>query len=194
MRWPSGPMADQGLLLIDYQQAFHAEKMGPRNNPNAEQTAARLLAGFRLNGLPMFHIRHDSADPASSLRTGAPGNALMAFAMPEPGETLIAKAVNSAFIGTSLEAQLLQKGICRLVVAGVTTDHCVSTSVRMAANLGFAVTLAADACFTFDRQLPGGPAYPAQTVHDVELSILSGEFAEISSVDTILSDLASPSR
>jgi len=164
--------------------------MGGRNNPLAEANAEVLLAGFRDAGLPVIHVWHDSIESGSLLSAGAPGNAIMAFAAPKPDEPVIVKAVNSAFIGTGLETLLRDEGIDRLVIAGVTTDHCVSTTTRMAANLGLAVTLAADACFTFDRTAPDGTVIPAQTVHEVELAILSGEFAEIASAKGILAGVA----
>ena len=58
-------------------------------------------------------------------------------AKPLPGETECSKTVNSAFIGTGLEAYRHERAIDSLVVVGLTTDHCVSTSVRTAGNLGF---------------------------------------------------------
>ncbi len=183
-------MDKAAILLVDYQEAFHDARMGARNNPHAEANAARLLAGFRDAGLPVIHVRHDSTESGSLLSAGAPGNAVMAFAVPKPDEPVIVKAVNSAFIGTGLEKLLRDEGIDQLVIAGVTTDHCVSTTTRMAANLGFSVTLTADACFTFDRTAPDGTVIPAQTVHDVELAILSGEFAEIASTKGILAGVA----
>jgi nicotinamidase-related amidase len=182
-------MDNTALLLIDYQKAFHDARMGARNNLRAEANAERLLAGGRDAGLPVIHVRHDSTEPGSLLAPGQPGNAVMAFAVPKPDEPVIVKSVNSAFIGTGLETLLRDEGIDRLVIAGVTTDHCVSTTTRMAANLGFSVTLAADACFTFDRKAPDGTVIAAQTVHDVELAILSGEFAEIASVKAVLTEL-----
>ena len=60
------------------------------------------------------------------------------FARPqeERGEVVIHKGVNSAFIGTDLERVIKGRDIRTLLVAGLTTDHCVSTTTRMAANLG----------------------------------------------------------
>jgi nicotinamidase-related amidase len=179
-------MTDPALVLIDLQEAFAGPDMGRRNNPEAETNVARLLAGFRNAGLPVFHIRHDSRAAGSPLRCGQPGNAIMACAAPIAGEPVFAKTVNSAFIGTDLEAELRGAGIKTLVIAGATTDHCVSTSVRMAANLGFAVTLVADACLANDRHSPDGRHFSAQMVHDVELAVLSGEFCEVKTVDQVL--------
>ncbi len=108
------------------------------------------------------------------------------FALPITGEPLYAKNVNSAFIGTSLEQDLWAAGIEDLVLSGVTTDHCVNTSVRMAANLGFSVTLVADACYTFGRTTPNGLELNAEAVHDAHLASLMGEFARIENTNDII--------
>ena len=127
------------LLLIDVQQAFDSPSWGRRNNPDAEAAVARLLAAWRAAGWPVLHVQHLSALPASTLRPGQPGVAFKPEALPLGGEPVFQKEVNSAFIGTGLEAHLREHGIPALVVAGLTTNHCVSTTTRMAGNLGFAL-------------------------------------------------------
>lgn len=87
------------------------------------------------------------------------------------------KSVNSALSGTGLETFLRSGGLETIVVSGVTTDHCVSTTVRMAANMGFRVSLASDACHCFDRTLPDGRVIVAEDVHYAALASLSREFA-----------------
>ena len=100
------------------------------------------------------------------------------------------KNVNSGFIGTDLEDHLKSAGISQVVICGLTTPHCVSTTVRMAANLGFYVTLAGDACATFarnaDTSFDGGPAVTAEQLHRTELAALHGEFATVTTTDEIL--------
>src|SRR5580704_7477924 len=100
---------EPALILIDVQKAIdHPSwaRHGGRNNPNAERNIARLLTAWRARSLPIYHIRHDSAEPNSTYRPGQPGNEFKTEAMPERGETVVPKRVNSAFIGTSLEEQL----------------------------------------------------------------------------------------
>jgi len=170
------------LLLIDYQKAFDdTAYWGGRCNPGAEKNAAMVLAAFRQRGLPIIHVRHDSREPGSPLRPGAPGHAFKDFAMPHPGEPVVAKTVNSAFIGTDLESRLREIDADPVVILGVTTDHCVSTTTRMSANLGFRTVLVGDACYTFDRK-----GVSAARVHRVELAILDDEFAvETPAVDLV---------
>lgn len=177
------------LVLIDFQKAFEEIAAAtPRNNPRAEANAARLLARWRADGRPVLHVRHDSAEPGSRFRPGAPGNAFMDFARPRDGEPVVAKTVNSALIGTDLAARLDALGRPPLVVCGATTDHCVSTTVRMAGNLGHAVTLAGDASFTFDRRAADGTPIAAATVHAVHLASLDGEFARVATTDAVLAE------
>ena len=117
-----------------------------------------------------------------SLRSGSPGNAPKAEAEPREGEAVHRKTVNSAFIGTSLESDLRGAEIDTLVVVGLTTNHCVSTTVRMAGNLGFDTYLVSDATASFDRTGLDGRNRPAAEVNAAALSDLQGEFAAV--VDT----------
>lgn len=99
--------------------------------------------------------------------------------MPLPGETVIGKRVNSAFIGTGLDDWLRGRGIGTLVVAGVITNNSVEATVRMAGSLGYDVCLVADACFTFARLDRSGRLRTAEEVHDLSLANMDGEYAEV---------------
>lgn len=170
------------LLVVDMQLGFDAPTWGPRNNPDAEAKVAALIAAWREAGAPVIHVHHDSPDPSGHFRRGAPGHAVKAEARPESGERIYRKAVNSAFIGTSLETDLRRAGIGRLAIVGLTTNHCISTTARMAGNLGFETFVVADATATFDRADLDGMIRPAAEVHEGALSDLQDEFARI--VDT----------
>ena len=172
------------LLVIDVQRGMEDPRLGRRNNPGAEENVAALLAAWRRASLPLFHVRHLSKEPGSPLV--GEGAEFRPAARPLPSEPVIEKDVNSAFIGTDLGARLREGGVGRLVLAGLTTDHCVSTTARMAANLGFGVRLVSDATATFDRVGPDGRLHAAEDVHEMALVHLHGEFAEISTTDEVL--------
>ena len=179
------------LLLIDYQKGFDQIAVrARRNNIEAEGRAMALLTFWREKGWPVLHVRHDSEEPQSPFRPGQIGNQPMSFAAEEEGEPVVRKTVNSAFIGTDLAERLDALDRPAVVVAGATTDHCVSTTVRMGANLGYAMTLVEDACFTFDREVPGGTVLLADTVHAVHIASLAGEFARIMTSAGLIAELS----
>ena len=183
-------MRKTALLVIDVQKGFDDPSWGKRNNLDAESNIALLLSEWRKNELPIIHIRHCSVEPNSPLRSELPGNEFKEEAQPLPQEKQFSKSVNSAFIGTELEKYLQEHDISSLVVVGLTTDHCVSTSTRMAANLGFNVTLISDATATFDREGYDGALYSADNIHKINLVSLNGEFCIVRSTEEVLKEIA----
>jgi nicotinamidase-related amidase len=179
------------LLLVDVQKGFlEREAAGERrNNQDALPNMARLLAAFRQRGMPVIHIRHASANTASVLRREKPGFAPMDEVREVEGEPVLVKNVNSGFIGTDLEARLRKAGVASVVIAGITTNHCVETTARMAGNLGFDARLIEDACYTFDRTGHHGRHEAAEAIHAMTLSNLAGEFATIDTTDSLLAAL-----
>ncbi|MGH1329806.1 MAG: cysteine hydrolase family protein [Paracoccaceae bacterium] len=185
---------NKALLLIDFQAGFGAPSWGARNNPGAEKAAAQLLAAWRRLGAPIFHVRHISTSPGSPLHPDQGGTDFIPELAPIAGEPVFEKSVNSAFIGTTLEADLRAAGITDLVVCGLTTPHCVSTSCRMAANLGFAVTLAHDACAAFTSNADmgwskGAAPLSAEAIHASAVAHLHGEFVTARSAVDILTEM-----
>jgi nicotinamidase-related amidase len=180
------------LIVIDVQEGFDATYWGERNNPGAEHLIERLLARWRASKRPVIHVRHDSTEPRSALRPDTPGNAIKKEAAPKPGEAVLGKRVNSAFIGTDLEARLEAQGSDTVVLCGFTTNHCVSTTARMASNLGFRTFVLSDCTVAFATQGPGpqGRLIPAAVMHEVGLAELHGEFATIVTTDELLTLLA----
>jgi nicotinamidase-related amidase len=177
------------LIVVDVQRAFDEwEAAGKRrNNPQAVARIAELLGAFRDSGTPIFHIRHEGTRPNSSFLPARGGYAVKDEARERPGEPVIVKRVNSAFIGTDLEARLRAAAVNTLVICGATTNHCVETTTRMAGNLGFDPCLVRDATWTFDRIGPDGDAHTADEVHAMTLANLNGEFARIVSTADVVS-------
>lgn len=179
------------LLLIDIQYGLDDWGFygGNRNNLEAEKNAAKLLHKWRALKLPVYHIRHSSQNPESPLHASKPGFTIKKEVFPIQGEPIISKNVNSAFIGTNLEEQLKEAGISTLVIVGLTTNHCISTSVRMASNLGFKTHLISDATATFDRIGLNCENYDSELIHQTTLASLNGEFATILDSDELLLSL-----
>ncbi|SUB01302.1 Isochorismatase family protein yecD [Pannonibacter phragmitetus] len=174
------PLNERTVLLpVDMQAAFDGAPWPPRWNADIDRNGLALLGLWRRLGLPIIHVRHDSAEPGSTLRPGLPGNQFRPGFAPKDGEQLVVKSVNSAFIGTDLDLRLRRLGAEDVVVFGISTDMCVSTTIRTGANFGWRMTLVEDACDCFD--LPGGDGtvIPARTVHDVHRATLGFEFCKV---------------
>ncbi|GGD41031.1 cysteine hydrolase family protein [Sinisalibacter lacisalsi] len=185
-------MTARALLLVDIQVAFADAWWGARNNPQAEENAGRLLAHWRAAGAQVYHVRHLSVEPQSPLNPAFGKVDFHPAVAPAAGEPVFEKSVNSAFIGTGLEERLRADGVEALVICGLTTPHCVSTTTRMAANLGFSVELVHDACAAFAQNADtswrdGGKADP-KFIHQAALDHLHGEFAEVVGVTEMLSE------
>ena len=169
------------LILIDIQKGFDDIDYwgGQRNNPEAEQNAAKLLELWRMHSLPVFHIKHCSTDPNSRLAEVNPGNGFKEIVLPLEGETIICKSVNSAFIGTDLKLYLDRLNIRVIIIVGLTTDQCVSTTARMAGNYGFETYVVYDATATFNKKGLMGESFSAELIHDTTLASLNVEFATV---------------
>jgi len=175
------------LILIDIQKGFENVKYwgGKRNNADAEFRASELLKVWRENELPVFHVQHCSTIPTSPLHESHAGNQFNELVAPIEKEPIIKKTVNCAFIGTDLQSRLDHAKITTLVIAGLTTDHCISTTTRMAANLGYETFLVAAATATFDKKGINGQIFPAELIHQTALASLDKEFATIITTDII---------
>lgn len=177
------------LVIIDVQKGFDDPHWGRRNNPQAETVMARLLAAWRASNRPVFHVQHLSVMPGSPLRPENPGSAFKDEVIPLQSEPVFQKHVNSAFIGTGLEEQLRTHGYDTLVIVGLTTPHCVSTTARMAGNLGFKTYVVSDATAAFGLTGPDGREFPAEEIHAVSLATIHNEFAEVVDSADILAKL-----
>ena len=164
------------LLPVDMQQAFDAPPWPRRWNQNVDANGLALLAAWRSAGRPIIHVRHDSVQPGSSLAPGSPGNAFRAGFEPLDGEPFVTKSVNAAFIGTDLAFRLKRLGAEHVVTFGISTDMCVSTTVRTGANLGWDMILVPDACDCFDLPDGQGGTVGAEDVQRAHVATLAFEF------------------
>jgi nicotinamidase-related amidase len=177
------------LIIIDVQKAIDHHSWGRRNNPDAEQYIAKLLARWRELRLPIVHVQHLSTEPNSTYHPNRASCEFKKEVKPLPGEKIVQKSVQCAFIGTDLEDYLRTHGYQQLVITGVITNNSVEATARVAGNLGFDTTVVLDATATFDKQDLRGKWHTAESIHALSLANLQGEYANILTTDEVLSTL-----
>ena len=169
------------LVVIDVQMALaHEDAAGAeRSCPEAEQNIALLLQSFRGAGDSVIHVHHHGTDRDDPFHPDAPGSAVQPVAAPIEGEKVIVKTGSSGFSGTSLQQVLLDAKIERVVLCGATANHCVESTTRSAADLGFHPVYAADAVWTYGLIGPDGVFHSAELVHSISMATLEGEIATV---------------
>ena len=180
------------LLLIDIQDGLDQSEYwdGSRNNPMAEENCRKILDYFRQKELPLYHIQHGSVNPESPLYPGKAGQKIKMIVSPNDGEWVVQKTTNSAFVKTELHSLLKSSSVTTLIVVGLTTDHCVSATVKSAADLGFKTILISDATATYAKSGIDETLYEADLVHAIALASLKDEFAQIMDTDTLIKSLS----
>ena len=170
----------RALVIIDIQQDYFPGGANPLVDPEAAaEAAATLLGHFRAAGEPVVHIQHiwDAPD-ATFMRPGTPGFEIHPLVAPLPGEPLVQKEAPNAFLGTGLEKQLRDAGWDDLVIVGMMSSMCVDATVRAAADLGFSVTVAHDACAAPNLEFEG-TELPGELVHASFMAALADGYARV---------------
>lgn len=194
------------LMVIDNQDGFFTNTKywgTQRNNPSYEENMKTLVSAFRSSSTQstaphIIHVYHSSLNPASPLHPSSPGMKIHSSSFPQGDEAVFAKTVNSAFVKDEVRAYLEEKKIWKIYFAGLTTDHCVSTSIRMGSNLGVAdhvdeegkvvkgdIVLVEDAVATWAKG-----RFDAETVHAVNVESLRDEFARVVALDQVLKEIS----
>ena len=176
----------KALLIIDIQNDYFAGgAMELVGSDAAAKNAARILASFREQGLPVIHVQHAALSPtATFFLPGTDGAKIHESVAPIDGETVITKNFPNAFRGTNLKDVLDGLNLEQLVVVGMMTHMCIDTSVRAANDFGFKVALVGDACATLDLDFDGRTVAAA----DVQVSYLAaidGSFATVVATDLV---------
>ena len=185
---PVGDLGRTALVVVDAQRGFENPWWGPRDNPDCDRNIAALVRAWSRHRRPLVYVRHDSESPDSPLAAGSDGNRLKAYLTARP-DLEVTKTVNSSFHGTpDLDGWLRAGDISRIVVCGITTNHCCETTARVGGNLGYDVLFALDATHTFDRTAPDGSTVSADELARVTATNLHGEFATVVSTADLVDD------
>lgn len=131
---------DLVLIAIDMQRAFDMPGRPRRWNNDLDSNGLQVLAAWRARRLPIIQFRNDDPDPRSWSHADHPGCAFRPGFEPLPGEGLVVKSVNSAFIGTDLDLRLRRLDAAGIVLFGMRTDMCVSSTARTGSNIGWEVS------------------------------------------------------
>ncbi|MDP6268863.1 MAG: cysteine hydrolase family protein [Alphaproteobacteria bacterium] len=171
------PLAETALVLIDCQREYVDGALPLTGIGPALAETAKVLAAARAAGAPVIHVVHrgraggGAFDPEGPYFTEADEGAALA------GESTIEKALPNAFAGTDLQQTLEDLGRKQLLFAGFQTHMCISSTVRVALDLGYASTVVARACATRDLPDGEGGVVAAADLHRASLAALSDRFA-----------------
>ena len=171
-------LRDACLVLIDLQYEYLA---GPIALPDARAAianAAKLLARARAAGTSIFHIAHKGR-PGGLFDRAAERGAIVAELAPLANEPVVEKGLPNAFAGTDLQVLLAATERKDIILAGLMTHMCISSTARAGLDLGYRITVDADSCATRDLPDGRGGSIQAATVHEVALAELSDRFAII---------------
>ena len=174
------------LVLVDIQNDyFPGGNMALEGMDAAAANAARLLAGFRERGLPVFHVRHLSVRPGATFFVpGTPGAEVHASVRPAAGESVVEKNFPNSFRGTGLLEQLRGANADGVVIAGAMSHLCIDATTRAAFDHGFKCTVAENACATRALEF-GGRTIPARDVHAAFMAALAVPYARIASTEEV---------
>ena len=177
------------LLLVDVQKAF-LDKDYPgikRNNPEAEFVCGKILGIWRKKKFPIIHVRHSSDSVESKLHESNTGFEFNDHVTPAGDEIILKKTVNSAFIGTDLKSILDKSKTEVLIVVGMTTNHCISTTVRMSGNLGFQTYLISDSTACYNTKGINGEMIDCEIIYQSALASINDEFATVIKSEELIS-------
>lgn len=179
----------KALVIVDVQNAFGDKKWSNRNNLHAKENISKILRLCRENDWLIIHIQHTSDNPDSLFYPGNNGFSIKEIVKPIEDEVIVKKKVNSSFIGTNLEEYLKVNKISTVVITGLTTPHCVSTTTRMSGNLGFNTYLISDATAAFGLSDHNDNYYNPETIHNVSLATLHDEFATVLTTEQLINNV-----
>ena len=169
-----------GLVLVDIQNDyFPGGRMELVGISKAGQKAGELMAAFRDNSWPTFHIQHISVrEGATFFLPDTNGVEIHDCIKPLAGEPVIQKFYPNSFRDTALLEALKNTGIERLVICGAMSHMCIDATARAAFDFGFQCVVIEDACATRDLEF-GGQTIAARQVHAAFMAALDSAYANV---------------
>jgi len=139
------------LLIVDVQLGMFDKSDPVYKGDVLLATISGLITQARTAGIPVIYVQHSGGED-HPLRPDKPGWPIHPAIAPANDELIIHKRHPDSFQETNLQQELEERGIKRLIVAGIQTEYCVDTTCRRAYSLGYNVTLVQDAHSTWDTE------------------------------------------
>ncbi|WP_449467870.1 cysteine hydrolase family protein [Stenotrophomonas humi] len=180
-------MSHRAVIVIDLQNEYLPTGKLPLTGIEAAvANAVMVIADARTKGIPVLHVRHESASPEAPVFVpGTDAVAIQAAVAPANDEPVIVKNFVNAFRDTDLKQQLESRGIKEVVIIGAMSHMCVDAGVRAAADMGYTVTVLHDACATLDLEF-NGVTVPAAQVHAAMMAGFVFGYATVTSTEAYL--------
>jgi nicotinamidase-related amidase len=180
-------MKKRGVIVIDLQNEYLPTGKLPLSGIEAAAgNAAKVIADARAKDIPVFHIRHESANgEAPVFLPGTDGVEIQPAVAPLTDEPVIVKNHINAFRDTDLKQQLDTQGVEEVVIVGAMSHMCVDACVRAAVDMGYPATVLHDACATLDLEFDG-VSVPAAHVHAAMMAAFEFGYGTVKSTQAYL--------
>lgn len=177
------PLGEATLVLIDYQNEYLAGPVRLVEPEAAIEKARQLLVAARAAGAKIIHVAHKGA-AGGMFDRGAHRGAIVDALTPIAGEAVVEKIRPNGFSDTNL-AEIVGPAGTPVIFAGFMTHNCVSSTARAAKDLGYGITIAADACTTRDLPSASG-TISARALHEAELAGLADHHGAVVNVAALI--------
>ncbi len=170
----------RALLLVDIQNDyFNGGRWPVEDMGRVAKAAATVLEATRKAGDLVIHIRHEAtSDKAPFFRPGSKGADIHSSVAPRQGEAIILKHRPNSFHQTDLHQHLQSAAVSDVTIVGAMSQMCIDATARAARDLGYNVTLVADACGA--KAMTFGPtSLSSQQVQAAFLGALAMTYATI---------------
>ncbi len=177
---------ETALIVIDIQNEYFDGKMPIADGMKVLTQSRKLVDFAHAHAMPVFFVRHEG--PADG-PLFAKDHFLSEFhpeLLPVEGDITITKATPSSFVGTDLDAQLKAKGTKTLIVCGLMTHMCVSSTARDAVPLGYEVIIPQDATATRSLATWDNNVVDSKDLQRAALAAVADVFAEIKTTQQVL--------
>lgn len=179
------------LIVVDIQNEYYAGKdfRGQMVIPDGDKVlknSQKLVSYAHQKGMPVYFVRHIAPKDSPLFAEGSIYAKFHQDLQPSARDAIITKATPSSFVGTDLDAQLKKKGIKKVIVIGLMTHMCISSTARDAVPLGYNAIIPEDATATRDLDDGQGGVVDHKALQRAALAGVADVFAEIMTTKDVM--------